>query len=204
MSNKNNDENVYKLIGFVNILDVVPGFVYPVFVCVTEKTSNLYLQNGENDKLVGFVELKESYRSKVISTPTSQKPCLITVASNPIYAYQMSGTVTLYGDSAKMVDLLKDYKSNSDLVMQEINDFYEEVGVKETTPSKFSNKDFKLVVSEPNGQFVRIDELNQMIEYGAVSIDKQKLKEYVFDSTIVYDREKISREDALKAWQSTL
>lgn len=188
MSGKNNDENVYKLVGFLNMFDLVPGFVYPVFKSMTEKTDDFYLQNGENDKLNEFVVLKEEYRSKVLSSGVDNRPCLLTVDSKPIYAFQI-GSIFLYGDSSRMIELIQDFKTDDELTIQEIKDFYEEIGYEKQNdgkPQKFSQKDFKLVVSEPNGQFVKISELNEMIEYGAVKIDKQKLKEYVFDSTVMY------------------
>ncbi len=36
--------------------------------------------------------------------------------------------------------------------------------------------DFNMVESNPNGQFVRISELNQMIGCGALSVDRKKWK----------------------------
>lgn len=38
--------------------------------------------------------------------------------------------------------------------------------------------DFNMVESNPNGQFVRISEINEMLEHGAIILDRQKLEEY--------------------------
>lgn len=66
--------------------------------------------------------------------------------------------------------------------------------------SVFAN-DFNLVESNSNGQFVRIGEINDMIKYGAIKIDREKLEEYKFDTTVIYDKDKNSREDVIKLWK---
>ena len=43
-------------------------------------------------------------------------------------------------------------------------------------------EDFNMSESNPNGQFVRVSELNKMIEYGAIQINRQKIEEYKFDT----------------------
>ena len=61
-------------------------------------------------------------------------------------------------------------------------------------------EDFNMVESNPNGQFVRISELNKMIEYGAIQINRQKIQEYKFDTRVTYDEDKYTREEAMKLW----
>ena len=39
-------------------------------------------------------------------------------------------------------------------------------------------EDFNVVVIDNNGHFVKIEELNKLIEYGAVIVDREKLEEY--------------------------
>lgn len=39
-------------------------------------------------------------------------------------------------------------------------------------------EDFNIVIINDNGHYVRIEELNKMIEYGAITINKEKLEEY--------------------------
>lgn len=38
--------------------------------------------------------------------------------------------------------------------------------------------DFNVVVSDPNGQFVNLREINRMIELGAIKVDREKVEEY--------------------------
>lgn len=60
--------------------------------------------------------------------------------------------------------------------------------------------DFNMVESNINGEFVRVSEINDMIRYGAIKIDREKLEEYKFDTRVVYDN-KCSREDAIRLWR---
>lgn len=61
-------------------------------------------------------------------------------------------------------------------------------------------EDFNVVLSNQNGTFVRIEELNQMTTYGAIKIDREKLKEYKRDTTIIYDEKEYSKEEIKKYW----
>lgn len=65
---------------------------------------------------------------------------------------------------------------------------------------KLYAEDFNMSESNPNGQFVRISELNKMIECGAIQINRQKIEEYKFDTRVTYDKDKYSREEAMKIW----
>lgn len=66
--------------------------------------------------------------------------------------------------------------------------------------NKLYTNDFNMVSSNSNGQFVRISEINKMIECGVIQVDRQKLKEYKFDTSVIYDKEKYTREEAMKLW----
>ena len=66
--------------------------------------------------------------------------------------------------------------------------------------NRIYGNDFNMVQSDINGEFVRISEINEMIKYGAITIDREKLKEYKFDTTVKYDKEKYTREKAMKLW----
>lgn len=60
--------------------------------------------------------------------------------------------------------------------------------------------DFNMVESNPNGQFVRISEINDMIKSGVITIDRQRLREYKFDTTVIYNNDKYTREEAMRLW----
>lgn len=61
--------------------------------------------------------------------------------------------------------------------------------------------DFNMVESNINGQFVRLSEINDMIRYGVIKVDQEKLEEYKFDTRVVYDKDKYSKEDAMRLWR---
>ena len=42
----------------------------------------------------------------------------------------------------------------------------------------FNTQDFNVVITDTNGHFIRIEELNEMIKSGAITIDRDKLDAY--------------------------
>lgn len=60
--------------------------------------------------------------------------------------------------------------------------------------------DFNMSLSNANGELVRVSEINKMIEYGAITIDRAKLEEYKFDTRVTYNRERYTREEVMKMW----
>lgn len=64
-----------------------------------------------------------------------------------------------------------------------------------------TKNDFNMSYTNPNGTFVRLEEINEMIKLGIITIDLQKLNEYKFDTRIVYNKEKALREEAMKYWR---
>ncbi len=68
---------------------------------------------------------------------------------------------------------------------------------------KIYSEDFNMFQSDPNGEFVRVSGINKMIEYGAIIIDRSKLKEYKFDTRVTYNKEKFSREEAMRLWATS-
>ena len=65
---------------------------------------------------------------------------------------------------------------------------------------KMYANDFNLVEYRSSGQFVRISEINKMIEYGIITVDRSKIKEYKFDNTVMYNKDKYTREEAMRLW----
>jgi hypothetical protein len=57
--------------------------------------------------------------------------------------------------------------------------------------------DFNVSESNPNGEFIKIDELNDMIAYGVLKLDETKLKEYHFDTRFTYNKEIYTRQQAM-------
>lgn len=57
--------------------------------------------------------------------------------------------------------------------------------------------DFNVSESNPNGCFIKIDELNDMIACGVLKLDETKLKEYHFDTRVTYNKEIYTRKQAM-------
>ena len=45
-------------------------------------------------------------------------------------------------------------------------------------------EDFNTVVIDNNGHFVKIEELNKLIEYGAIIINREKLEKYKTETRV--------------------
>lgn len=55
---------------------------------------------------------------------------------------------------------------------------------------KMYTTDFNMSMSEDNVQYVKLDELNDMLSLGILKLDREKLKEYHFDTRVNYNRRK--------------
>lgn len=62
--------------------------------------------------------------------------------------------------------------------------------------------DFNVSESNPNGCFIKIDELNDMIAYGVLKLDETKLKEYHFDTRVIYNKEIYKRKQAMNLFSN--
>lgn len=69
--------------------------------------------------------------------------------------------------------------------------------------NKLLPNDFNMYESNANGHFVRLSEINDMIAYGVLSVDVNKLKEYQFDSRVEYSGS-LSREEAMNMYEELL
>lgn len=53
--------------------------------------------------------------------------------------------------------------------------------------------DFNMSEINPNGEFVRVSEINDMIALGVLTLDRNKMKDYHFDTRVMYNKEKYTR-----------
>lgn len=113
--------NEYQLIGFINLFDIIPDFVFPVF----KHGEYFYFQNGENDQIKEFERVKPSAYSRIIHFKDNPKISL-TIESKPIYAFQVDETVVKYGDAMQLGTILKDIVIDDDILRKEITDFFNE------------------------------------------------------------------------------
>ena len=127
-------KRTYKIIGFLNLFDITPDFVIPVF----ESNGNLYFQEGKNDKIEKYSSAKPSIAPRVIPlTPKDISDTynnLFDVSSDPIYAFQTEKQV-VYGTSPFMKKYFSKYFSEDKLLLAEISDFLQDIQkIKEEKP----------------------------------------------------------------------
>lgn len=58
-----------------------------------------------------------------------------------------------------------------------------------------TNKNFCMSLLDCGEIYIRLSELNEMIDYGVFSVDQNKLQKYCFDKQVVYNKGKTSKED---------
>lgn len=112
----------YKLIGFLNMFNIVPDFVFPVF----EFNGDFFFQEGENDKIKSYSPAKSSIRTKIIpvvsDTISNIRSSLFDISSDPIYAFQTEEQV-VYGTSAFLQQFFETYSPTNEVITLEIRNF---------------------------------------------------------------------------------
>ena len=51
--------------------------------------------------------------------------------------------------------------------------------------NKLYQSDFCMSITNPNGKFVRLSEINEMIADGILTVDFDKLEQRIFDKTVI-------------------
>lgn len=123
----------YKLIGFLNLFNIIPDFVLPVF----EFNGELFFQEGELDVIESFSKAKPSIRKKIIpldSNINDNSDVLFDLSSKPVYAFETIDKQVVYGDSYFLRRFFQNYIPENEVLASEINDFLE------TLPSQEENE----------------------------------------------------------------
>lgn len=125
----------YKLIGFLNMFNIVPDFVFPVF----EFNGNLFFQEGKNDKIEKFSIAKSAIRTKIIPLCSNNisniSDEMFDITSNPIYAFQTVDHEVIYGNSSFLKLFFHSYSPENEVLASEINDFLESIPSHLPSPS---------------------------------------------------------------------
>lgn len=116
--------NKYKLIGFWNMFDIIPDFVYPVF----EKENVLYLQELSEDLSLRYIRLRQDIYDFVLrwekfdGDQTLKEERIIE--SEPLYAFQNSEEEIVCGIDKTLYDYLIRYDTHDSILKEEIEDFF--------------------------------------------------------------------------------
>lgn len=115
----------YKLVGIMNLFNIVPDFVRPIF----ENDNKLYFQisNEKTAIITEFVPVKENAINNVILlntiTNNLKKREELTISNNPLFAFQTSEEYVFIGTFEEMRDFFKSFKADNQILSDEIRDF---------------------------------------------------------------------------------
>ncbi len=115
----------YKLVGIMNLFNIVPDFVRPIF----ENDNKLYFQisNEKTAIITEFVPVKENAINNVILlntiTNNLKKREDLTISNNPLFAFQTSEEYVFIGTFEEMRDFFKSFKADNQILSDEIRDF---------------------------------------------------------------------------------
>lgn len=122
----------YKLIGFINMFQIIPDFVYPVF----SFGNSLYLQIGENNHIEGFTVLKTELYSNIIRkedvniiSSIKEQDIFLTVDSKPLYGFQLGKKEIICDVSGAMLHFFEKYTTHDVILINEIEEFKKEIQV---------------------------------------------------------------------------
>lgn len=125
----------YKLIGFINLFDIVPDFVYPIF----ENGGQFYFQHGKSNHIEEFVRVKHSVYDRIIPVP-SDSSIFVSLVSKPIYAFQYDINHIEHGTAEQLSAFLNNTQTEDLILKNEIDEFFNEIS---------SNNDFLYQPSRP-------------------------------------------------------
>lgn len=70
--------------------------------------------------------------------------------------------------------------------------------------NKVYSKDFNMTVTENGETLVRVSEINEMIRRGILTLDREKMKDYHFDTRFTYNKESLTRNEAFNLYMCLL
>lgn len=118
----------YRLIGFLNLFDMVPDFVYPVF----ENDGLYYFQDEKNGKIIDFVLVKSSVYSMITKIDKCKqilgiKKAILEIGSKSVFAFQIEKSKVVCGEDVYMFKFFQRYIAENEFIRKEIAVFKEEL-----------------------------------------------------------------------------
>lgn len=116
----------YILVGFINLFDMVPDFVYPVF----ENDGLYYFQDEENGKIIDFVLVKSSVYPMITKIEKyKQLLCIekviLQIGSKSVFAFQIEKSKIIFGEDVYMLEFFQKYATENKFIRKEIAVFKE-------------------------------------------------------------------------------
>lgn len=118
----------YRLVGFLNLFDVVPDFVYPVF----ENDDLYYFQDEQNGKIIDFILVKSSVYSMITKIDKYKQilgieKAILEIGSKSIFAFQIEKNKVVCGEDIYMFKFFQRYIAKNEFIKKEIAAFKEEL-----------------------------------------------------------------------------
>jgi len=127
----------FKLIGVLNMLEIIPNFVIPIFINMREElvepnimNKPFYFQVGsdEEDTMEYFAKLDEYEQVpkqivSILEEKNSYARETFDVKSSPLYAFQYTNTDVMLGNYLEMKEFFKSYKTEDENLQEQIQDF---------------------------------------------------------------------------------
>ena len=123
----------YRLVGILNLFDVVPDFVYPIF----EREGRYYFITGDEEtlKTEGFEQVSERGVERIVwLSELKTNECKLREFNNesePIFAFQVSETEVYIGVFKEIRDFLETFETDDRILKKEIKDFITNTGIKQ-------------------------------------------------------------------------
>lgn len=131
----------YNFTGFINLFNIYPDFLYPVY----EKDNELYFHNGEINSINDFDPLNESSKNRVIYLDDSHYHIIcaldsyvFTKHSSPAYAFQESENVVFCSGLSTMYNYIKNFRTDDNILKKAIKNYIDEclTAMKESATDK--------------------------------------------------------------------
>ena len=120
----------YKLVGVLNLFDIVPDFVYPIF----ERENQYFFQHGDDDslRLLDFLPVKESAIDRIVLLKDLKVNKLsqiwFSVSSKPLFGFQFSDKEAYLGFYEEVKEFLQSFETEDIILKKEITDFFHNCG----------------------------------------------------------------------------
>lgn len=142
---QNND--IYKLIGIINIFGIHPDFVHPIF----ERNGRYYIQRFQNNAIDGFIEIYKNKRLNMmryleINSNINIKK-LYTVGDKPIFAFQITKDNVFFSEIDNFVNFISDFETDDHILSEQISKFIDDFNQRKLLVKKKDNKESNQIKS---------------------------------------------------------
>lgn len=136
-SNKSYYDSDFKLVGTLNMYEIIPDFVIPIFINTQEKiedpnimNKSFYIQVGSDEKdTIEYYTKLDNYgprlkqRVSIFREVSIYSGRIYDIESRPVYAFQYTETDIMCGNYSEMKEFLKKYQIEDENLQKRIQEF---------------------------------------------------------------------------------